>query len=451
MSPNPAKVRVFRYSRLLSILLITVLLLGSQPVQPTQAATTYTVDILTDENDGVCSPGGCSLRDAINVAWGGDTIEFSVTGTMDLTLGYILIDKDLTISGPGAGSLSIRGDDNNYVFMIDHNVTISGLTITHAPSNYGGGIYNWGGTLTLNGVTITGNEEEAGGGIYNLGSGTITIENSIISGNTADVGSGGGIYNGNGTLTLNNCIVSGNDAAVDGGGIHNSGGSVTVENGSIIGGDGTGNTAINGLGGGIYNAEGTITVDGSTVSYNDAINGCGIYNWQEGTLIVQNGSFISENGNCIHGGGIFTSGTTTVDGSTVNGNSAGYAGGYGGGIFNQDSGTAGTLDIQNGSTIGGTGEGNDANHGGGIYNLTGIVTVDNSIVSANTAVNEGGGIYNDDTLYVQNDSTIGGTGAGNTSGTDGGGIYNHDVGATATVFLTVGCFQRGKPGWIGCG
>jgi CSLREA domain-containing protein len=43
-----------------------------------------TVNTLADENDGSCSDGDCSLRDAIQVASSGDTITFSVSGTIRL-------------------------------------------------------------------------------------------------------------------------------------------------------------------------------------------------------------------------------------------------------------------------------------------------------------------------------------------------------------------------------
>jgi hypothetical protein len=70
------------------------------------------------------------------------------------------------------------------------------------------------------------------------------------------------------------------------------------------------------------------------------------------------------------------------------------------------------------------------NAGGGIYNhSSGTVTVDGSRVSANTA-GDGAGIYNSGTLWLQNGSTIGGSGTGNQATTYGGGIYNE---GTTTV------------------
>jgi len=191
MSPNPAKVRIVWNTRLIPILLITVLLLGSQPVQKALAAT-ITVDTLTDENDHSCLDGDCSLRDAIETAAPGDTIEFSVTGTITLGGTELNFNKNLTINGPGPGSLTISGADNSRIFSIGSSATttISGLTITSGKTTYGGGI----------------------------SSGTLTLTNCAVSGNTADSG-GGGIYVWSNSVTINNSIISDNNSGTDGGAI----------------------------------------------------------------------------------------------------------------------------------------------------------------------------------------------------------------------------------------
>jgi hypothetical protein len=53
--------------------------------------------IVTNTNDS--GPG--SLRQALADANGGDTITFAVTGTIALTSGDLVIDKNITVSGPG--------------------------------------------------------------------------------------------------------------------------------------------------------------------------------------------------------------------------------------------------------------------------------------------------------------------------------------------------------------
>src|SRR5258707_341266 len=65
---------------------------------------------VTNINDS--GPG--SLRQALMIAHDGDTITFAVTGTIVLTSGGLVIDKNVTISGPGPDRLSIDGNQANF-------------------------------------------------------------------------------------------------------------------------------------------------------------------------------------------------------------------------------------------------------------------------------------------------------------------------------------------------
>ena len=251
-------------------------------------ATTITV---TNTNDS----GTGSLRQALADANDGDTIEFAVTGTITLMSGQLLVDKSLTISGPGANSFTVDGNANSGVFFIDSgtSVAISGLTITHgnAPS-YGGGIYNGSATGDSDGCVISANSAQYGGGIYNepvFGNAALTINNCTISSNVASQ-EGGGIYeigiigtvsvavnnstiSGNSAflgevsatmgpgdtaaLVISNSSISGNSADLDrGGGISNQGGNATVE---IYNSTFSGNSA--GFGGGSIHNSGTAIID----------------------------------------------------------------------------------------------------------------------------------------------------------------------------------------------
>ena len=171
----------------------------------------------------------CTLRQAIIAAAAGDTINFAAgLTTITLTSAELLINKDLTINGPGANLLTVRRSDaagNFRIFEIaSPNVTISGLTIANgnAPSPAsGGGIYNDDGSnLTVTGCAISRNFAGGfGGGIRNggntgSGAGTVTITNSTISGNNGGNG-GGGVYN-QGTVTITNSTLSGNSASASG-------------------------------------------------------------------------------------------------------------------------------------------------------------------------------------------------------------------------------------------
>ncbi len=171
-------------------------------------------------------------------ARGNQTIIFSSTltnngpATINLNSALILADPSgtLTIQGPASGSLSISGQNESRVFVVNCNAVISNLTISGGKeSGNGGGIYNTA-VLTLQDCTLTGNQASGNGGaIDNIG--TLTIRNSTICGNTAT--NGGGIYN-NGTLAVTDATISGNSAQSQGGGIQNASSAAAVLNGTIV-------------------------------------------------------------------------------------------------------------------------------------------------------------------------------------------------------------------------
>jgi hypothetical protein len=215
-------------------------------------AATITV---TNTNDS--GPG--SLRQALADANDGDTINFAVTGTIGLTSAELLVNKSVTISGPGAASLAVDGNATSRVLHIGagKTISISGLTLTNgnvvAVGN-GCGLLNDHAVLTMDSCAVHNNYSTQlanGGGVYNdgsAGSATLTILNSAITTNHA-YSAGGGIYNdasngGSATLTITNSSVSDNNAAFvsdvglsggEGGGIYNDGGTLIIMNSSVSG------------------------------------------------------------------------------------------------------------------------------------------------------------------------------------------------------------------------
>src|SRR5262249_1369136 len=135
--------------------------------------------VVTDPVDGAPN----SLRAIIAAAQDGDTITFDTSSTgpaIVLNLGPLAITRSITISGPGAANLPISEQTGP---MFDTAVaevtaaTISGLKLSGTANTASGGAINNTGTLTLSNCVISGNSANTGGGIQNQGVGvTITID-----------------------------------------------------------------------------------------------------------------------------------------------------------------------------------------------------------------------------------------------------------------------------------
>jgi CSLREA domain-containing protein len=217
---------------------LSIALLGVFLSASAQAAV-FTVNSPSDVVDaspgnGVCETaprnGVCTLRAAIqeaNALAGADQIILP-PNTYLLTIGIELtITDSLTITGGGASTTIIDGNKS---------VRPGGVLVNSSGS-----------TVNLSGVTVRNGGRTDGGGIYN-NLGTMTLTNSIVSGNIAT--DGGAIFN-SGTLTLTNSTVSGNGAISIGGGIAKQGGTANLFNATI-----TNNTIgfRSAFGGGVFNA-----------------------------------------------------------------------------------------------------------------------------------------------------------------------------------------------------
>jgi len=311
-------------------LLLLVVVCAMSVALAQRSATSHglpaTIIVVTNTNDS--GPG--SLRDALAIANDGDTIDATgVSGTILLTSGELQINHNVTINGPGAGNLAVNGNAASRVFEnFASNVAISGFTIT-------------------NGAV----RASEGGGIF-LNGGTVTVNNSTISNNSADC-LGGGIFSNNAQLTVINSTISGNVSQGnnrgcgfgEGGGIDFRGGTLTLMNSTI-----TGNLTAGGPGGGIYTDGATLMVTNSTISSNSGGWGGGI-NFGGATLTVTNSTISGNNAGSDYGGGIdFRGLTLTVTNSTISGNNAGF---NGGGIHNEGTATIGDT-VLNAGEFGGT-------------------------------------------------------------------------------------------------
>ena len=257
---------------LLGLLLLTVLAWA-----PPAAAAPSKCLIVND----ALNANYTSLQAAQDAASPGATlwVRGTCTGTTEIT-------KNLILTGQqprGFTSPTLNGGGQGSVLTIDSGVTvtINTLTITGGSGTYvpeietvvGGGVLN-NGSVTLNGTSITGNTAGTNGaGMLNFGMLTLNGTSSV-SGNTARQDSGG-ILSVSGSVTLNDTSSITDNSAPNGGGILNLAGSVTLNNSGSI----TGNTA-GSVGGGIYNLFGTVTLNnsGSITGNTAGTDGGGIYN-----------------------------------------------------------------------------------------------------------------------------------------------------------------------------
>jgi hypothetical protein len=162
--------------------------------------------------------GTGSLRQAILDLCPGGTIAFDmtqVTSPITLTSGELLIDKDLTIQGPGANILTVMRS----AAEVNGTLTIRATLISgNAAGRHGGGIETQGNTSIADSTVVNNSAQQEGGGIGTSAATDINVnvESSTISGNTA--ANGGGFYL---KATLNkynfkSTILSGNTANVSG-------------------------------------------------------------------------------------------------------------------------------------------------------------------------------------------------------------------------------------------
>lgn len=242
------------------------------------AAATHTVTSTADSGAG-------SLRQAIADAAAGDTVVFSLPAPSKIGLltGPVVINKSLTISGPGADILAVSNVNPNIVtnrvsIIIveegDFTVTLSGLTISGGQAT---AFVNRGANVTILRCAISGNpsRNRGPGGISNQG--MMTIIDSVVSENSSTgFSSAGGILN-LGTLTIRNSTVSGNHSDNEGGGIWNANGNssdgpITVATLSLVNCTVSGNFAY--IGSGISNGDGAVVKARNTIiARNDYVSG----------------------------------------------------------------------------------------------------------------------------------------------------------------------------------
>ncbi len=391
----------------------------------TGGAQTFVVSTLVDESDGNFAAGDLSLREAIeqaNQTPAVDTVTFSVSGTITLTVGQLQVTQPVDIQGPGIDSLLLAGFGGNRILEIPNAgvaVTLGGMKLRNVgPATVDGGSIRNEGELTLSRVKFDGSATtQRGGAIFNetQGGSTATVTLARVDFDNCTASEGGAIFNHRGDVSGKYCSLvncQANQGNQRGGAIFNQVSGVSLIDARVTFEESkfAGNVAPNG-GGAIFNNQAVddgnaeVNVYQSELRMNTAATGKGGAIWLDSGLLD-----IRE---------------TTVDGNTAQ---------QGGGIaltHNDGASLASSAGCQQ-VTI--SGNQATAGDGGGVYLTTGsFANLIGSTVSGNSATGQGGGVFAQAPhSEVMHECTI----AFNSAGTGGGGLFvtGGDIDVGRTIF-----------------
>ena len=233
------------------------------------------------------------------------------------------------------------------------SATLSGGEISGNTADFGGGVCVESGSATISGGEISGNTATSGGGVY-VYWGRATLNGAEIISNTAT--SGGGVFLWEGIATLNGGQIISNTGA-SGGGVYVSRASARLETtrGQILGNSASPSGASPSSPGPAADASGTEDVR-PTASFG---GGGGLF-VLFGTADLS-GTHILSNTASLGGGVYALSGTTTMTGAEMSGNS-----------------------VTGASPLG---------NGGAVYVEQGTATLTSMRVLRNTATTTGGALY----------------------------------------------------------
>ncbi|MGB6034988.1 MAG: T9SS C-terminal target domain-containing protein, partial [Cryomorphaceae bacterium] len=380
-----------------------------------------------------------TLRQEISDTPEGGEITFAAGIDMIILNSEIIIDKELTITGP-AGNVLIDADSNGRAFhMISGTVTISNLDIVNGLAADGGAIFIEDADLIMSNSSISNSVANgasgSGGGIFLSTNSSLNMTDCQFASNLANR-AGGAIEDNSGeglNIILNNGDFIANNAGVapaiaapgNGGAIH-----ITTPGEIEI----NGGTAVDNIaaaeGGGFWNNAGTMTVDGTSFDGNigsgpDADNGGGALFNNGGTMVVMN---ITANDNIADGaagsgGAILNAGgMLSVSGSSFSGNSAQRAGG----AIEDASAEGGMLMLTDNDFLGNTVAMSPGNGGALHVGGPGDSNISGGMANDNTAGQEGGAFWNNTgTMTVDGTSFEGNIGSGPAADDGGGALFNN--------------------------
>ena len=393
----------------------------ASPVGTEEAPKTVYIDGAITLEQPLTIPKGSHIRltgagdDAALIGNVKTEYDWDVTGITDSTLlnrdgiyesSAVRVCGNLEISGLSVKTkgFSTGSKERQRLFRVEEGAALTigkNALLTGGYGFKGSAIFNQG-TLTVNGGTIKENKMQnvatgIGGAILNYGKNAVlTVNRGTFTANST--GKGGVIYNGNGaSLTINGGTFSDNKVSGD------SGTSVVIsaEGGAVY--NGTGSTAV--VNGGTFRENTAVNVN-SSGAYGGAIANYGTMTIADAQIINN----VSDNA----GGGIYSVGTTLLEGGLIKANTISNSGvslenACGGGVFV----ASGTFTMRGGeitknivkNTYNSATSYAEMGHGGGVY-------VSNQKNGA-AFVMEGGSITENQTQTYMTDATFG----------HGGGVY----------------------------
>ena len=329
--------------------------------------TNFVVATLADHVPG-------SLREAVAFARSNELITFSVSGDLFVT-GHIVAAQSLTIQGSGPTNQIIQGAMSR-LFLVETNATVNleGLALAE------------GHAFSFNPASM---DEKSGGAVLNYG--TLALTNCILRGNRASdsfsaggnsvMGGWGGALFNRGSLTLDRCAFYRNKAA-------DASMSIFM---AMPGQPG-------GKGGAIYSS-GPLTAKACSFIGNQAGSG----SFGQSDFMFGIPGYGGAGGD---GGAIFMEAPLHLENCTLAANTAGNGGGggnssetpgicgpggSGGAIYALDQVTLVncTLAQNQTGTRGSPGEGQTGGHGGGLFAPSTTLTLLNTLIAGNSAVDGG--------------------------------------------------------------
>jgi hypothetical protein len=241
MNNHPSR-SIFHLFTLLTLLLS---MLGSAVLVTPAHAVPSTWTVQSPDDDGTAVPGNCPgascrLRDAIEAAAPGGTIDFSSNFTITL-VSQIYFEKSLTITA-GGRNVAISGGGTTRIFEISgdgNTILFNHLTLMNGNGvDRGAAIYlhyRYGyNNLTIVDSSIHDNHSSDSGGAINVSYDTLQVYNSTFYNNTSDIAAGA-IESGYGNTIIENSTFYNNHTPAYAGALSQAGGSIVLTNNTFVG------------------------------------------------------------------------------------------------------------------------------------------------------------------------------------------------------------------------